>query len=191
MRARRPGGESKWLWIVTIVAVALGALAYLNRPDRPGESADDPAAAPSTTAQPSVTPTERTRRKKKPPVAESDLPEPVQLPSGLPMPPGLGGDGSGKSLPRTAYRIAITSTKPLYRVQYIIPTSDDQQYGEDNGVGNSWTHTTKVWGRPDYGAAFVHALWPGVEVTCVVTVGGRVVERRTIVGPYGAMWCQG
>ena len=24
-----------------------------------------------------------------------------------------------------------------------------------------------------------------------VSVGGRVVERRTIVGPYGAMWCQG
>ncbi|HVK30362.1 MAG TPA: hypothetical protein VM575_18630 [Nocardioides sp.] len=190
MRARRPGGESKWLWIVTIVAVALGALAYLNRPDSPDDSADDPTAAPSTTAEPTATATPR-KRKKKPPVTEDDLPEPVQLPSGLPMPPGLGGSGNGKSLPRTAYRIHITSAKPLYRVQYIIPTSDDQQYGEDNGVGTTWTHDTKVWGRPDYGAAFVHALWPGVEVTCVVTVGKRVVERRTIVGPYGAMWCQG
>lgn len=190
MRARRPGGESKWLWIVTIVAVTLGALAYLNRPDPPSDSADDPTAAPSTTttAEPSATPAPRKRRKK--PAAE-ETPEAVQLPSGLPMPPGLGGSGSGESLPRTAYRISITSTKPLYRVQYIIPTSDKQQYGEDNGVGNTWTHSTTVWGRPDYGAAFVHAVWPGVEVTCVVTVGRRVVERRTIIGPYGAMWCQG
>lgn len=188
MRARRPGGESKWLWIVTIVAVALGALAYLNRPGPPSDSADDPVAAPSTTAEPSATPTPRKRKKK--PAAE-ETPEAVQLPSGLPTPPGLGGSGSGESLPRTAYRITITSTKPLYRVQYIIPTSDKQQYGEDNGVGNTWAHSTTVWGRPDYGAAFVHAVWPGVEVTCVVSVGRRVVERRTIIGPYGAMWCQG
>ncbi|QSR25108.1 hypothetical protein CFH99_05675 [Nocardioides aromaticivorans] len=188
MRARRPGGESKWLWIVTIVAVAVGALAFLNRPDPPDESADDPAAAPSATPEPSATPTPRQRRKK---AEAEETPEAVDLPSGLPMPPGLGGSGSGKSLPRTAYQIKITSAKPMYRVQYIIPTSDDQQYGEDNGVGTSWVHNTTVWGRPDYGAAFVHALWPGVEVTCVVSVGGRVVERRTIVGPYGAMWCQG
>lgn len=188
MRARRPGGESKWLWIVTIVAVALGALAYLNRPDSPDSAVDDPTATPSTTAEPTDTATPRKRKKK---AADEESPGAVQLPSNLEVPPGLGGAGNGTSLPRTPYQIRITSTKPLYRVQYIIPTSDDQQYGEDNGVGPTWTHTTRVWGRPDYGAAFVHALWPGVEVTCVVTVGKRVVERRTIVGPYGAMWCQG
>lgn len=174
---------------MTIVAVALGALAFFNRPDSNDRSAEDPAAAPSTTAEPTATPTPHKRRKK--PAPTEATPEAVQLPAGLPMPPGLGGSGNGKSLPRTAYQIKITSAKPMYRVQYIIPTSDDQQYGEDNDVGTTWTHNTKVWGRPDYGAAFVHALWPGVEVTCVVTVGGRVVERRTIVGPYGAMWCQG
>ncbi|HWJ11140.1 MAG TPA: hypothetical protein VNS46_17305 [Nocardioides sp.] len=189
MRARRPGGESRGLAIVAIVAVLLGVLAYLNRPGPPDESADDPAAAPSTSATATPSPAQRKRPKAK--ATEEEIPGTLQLPSGLQMPPGLGGSGSGESLPRKAYQIKITSTKPLYRVQYIIPTSDDQQYGEDNGVGNSWTHTTKVWGNPDYGAAFVHALWPGVEVSCVVTVGGRVVERRTIVGPYGAMWCQG
>ncbi|HWJ11983.1 MAG TPA: hypothetical protein VNS46_21550 [Nocardioides sp.] len=189
MRARRPGGESRGLAIVAIVAVLLGVLAYLNRPGEPSESADDPAAAPSATATATATPGQRKRPKARA-KAQEETPT-LQLPADLPVPSGLGGSGSGKSLPRTAYQIRITSTKPLYRVQYIIPTSDDQQYGEDNGVGNSWTHTTKVWGHPDYGAAFVHALWPGVEVSCVVTVGGRVVERRTIIGPYGAMWCQG
>lgn len=195
MRARKPGGESRWIWFITIIAVGLGIFAFVTRPGPTPDTATDPTRRPDATAMP--TPTPRPSR----PAEASTTAEPVEatapdagalnLPAGVALPAGLGGKGSGRSLPRTTLKIRVLSTQPLYRVSYIIPTSDDQRYGQDDGVGNSWSHTTRVWGKPDYAAVFVQAFWPGVKVTCVITVGGRETERRTIVGPQGAMWCQG
>lgn len=197
MRARRPGGESKWVWFITIVAVAVGVLAFLTRPGTSPESATDPGDRPSASGTTTPTPSARPKPRR----SASPSAEPVEdvqpdagsldLPDGVQLPAGLGGSGSGRSLPRTTLKIRVVSSQPLYRVSYIIPTSDDERYGQDDGVGNTWSHTTRVWGRPDYAAVFVQAFWPGVKVTCVITVGGRETERRTIVGPQGAMWCQG
>lgn len=195
MRARQPGGESRWIWFITIIAVGLGIFAFITRPGPTTESATDPTERPSASASPTPTPTPRPAPRES---ATNELVEATQpdagslgLPAGVALPAGLGGSGSGRSLPRTTLKIRVFSTQPLYRVSYIIPTSDDQRYGQDDGVGSTWSHTTRVWGKPDYAAVFVQAFWPGVKVTCVITVGGRETERRTIIGPQGAMWCQG
>lgn len=192
MRGGRPGGENRWAWLVVAAVLALSILAFVNRPG-PTESraTDRTEATPSaeaTSTPASASPSARPRRTPSP-SAEQPSAAGVDLPENVPA--GLGGSGNGRSLTRAALSIRITSTSPLHKVSYIIPTSDGQQYGEDDGVGTSWSHRTKVWGKPDYAAVFVHALYPGVKVTCVITVNGRETERRTIIGPYGAMWCQG
>ncbi|MEV5001520.1 hypothetical protein [Nocardioides sp. LML1-1-1.1] len=197
MRALKPGGESRWIWFITIIAVGLGIFAFITRPGPTPDSATDPTDRPAATAMPSPSPrpSERPTQDTSPSVEPVEATQPdaasLGLPDGVALPAGLGGSGSGRSLPRTTLKIRVFSTEPLYRVSYIIPTSDDQRYGQDDGVGSSWSHTTRVWGKPDYAAVFVQAFWPGVKVTCVITVGGRETERRTIIGPQGAMWCQG
>lgn len=197
MTDRRSGGESRWLWVAAGLAVVLGVLAFLNRPQPTDSSASDPTGRPSASASPSESAAPERRRKRPRAEAASEAAtvdpgalEGLGLPPGM-QPPGLGGSGSAKSLPRADLVIRITSAQPVHHVSYIIPTSDREQYGKDTSAGRTWTYRTKVWGRPDYAAVFVRGLYPGVEVTCVITVDGRVTERRTIIGPHSAMWCQG
>lgn len=193
MSVGRPGGESKWVWLVVVLAVLLGVVAFLNRP-APTESAADPSRRQTTSETPSATPaTEKARKKPRAtasPTVDPAAVEGLGLPAGV-QPPGLGGSGTGKSLPRAKLTVRITSDQPVHHVSYIIPTSDREQYGKDTNAGRTWTYQTTVWGRPDYAAVFVRGLYPGVKVTCVITVNGRETERRTIIGPYSAMWCQG
>lgn len=196
----KPGGLGDG-WRLLLIVVALAAVVTVSlmarpepKPDATDRGIDDPP--PSTTEPasdpapaPAPSPTEES-----PIVDEDDLAEDLfggELPSGVSLPQGLGGSGSGKSLPRKDLVIEISSDQPVHRVSYLIPTSDDERAGRDESVGKTWTHRTKVWGKPDYAAVFVHAIYPGVSVTCTIKVEGRVTERRTIVGPYAAMWCQG
>lgn len=199
MMGGRFGGENRWAWLVVGAVVLVSVLVYLNRP-APSESiaTDRTRPAPSAETSSAQVPTGLSAEESASPDAAAapdpsptSLPElDLKLPEGV-VPPGLGGSGEGWSLSRATISIRITSTSPLHKISYIIPTSDDSPYGEENGVGTTWSHRTKVWGKPDYAAVFVHALYPGVKVSCVITVNGRVTERRTIVGPYAAMWCQG
>lgn len=183
------------MWLVVVLAVLLGVVAFLNRP-APTESAADPSRRQTASDSPSASPTAEKKRKKPretPSASVTADPAAVEglgLPAGV-QPPGLGGSGTGKSLPRAKLTIRITSDQPVHHVSYIIPTSDREQYGKDTNAGRTWTYQTTVWGRPDYAAVFVRGLYPGVKVTCVITVNGRETERRTIIGPYSAMWCQG
>lgn len=107
------------------------------------------------------------------------------------LPPSYAGDGTSSSIPAHTLRITVTSAESIHKVGYQVPTSSSHRSGIDDGVGASWGLTTKVYGRPDYARVFLQAGPSGAAITCTITVDGRVTERRSTEGPYGATMCQG
>ena len=72
-----------------------------------------------------------------------------------------------------------------------MPTSLRNQSGIDKNVGKSWHLTTTAYGDPDYAQIFLQAGARGYPITCVITIDGKVTERRATEGPYGQTMCQG
>ncbi len=105
--------------------------------------------------------------------------------------PGLSGSGGTRSLRPRVIRLTATSTEPIGVVGYFIPTSRDRSGGTAQGVGRSWSLTTRVYGSPDYAQMFLQAGPSGAAITCTITVDGKVTERRSSSGPYGQLFCQG
>ena len=106
--------------------------------------------------------------------------------------PGNGASGASQSLPRHTVTVRLTAAGPvLGSVAYVIPTSPDHETGNTFVQGRTWTLTTTVYGNPKYAAVFGQGDYRGRAATCEITVDGKLTERRSTKGPYGAMWCVG
>jgi hypothetical protein len=105
--------------------------------------------------------------------------------------PGLTGDGLSTGVPELALLITVSSREPIRTVGYQVPTSRRHPHGVVRGVGTRWSLRTTVYGNPDYARVFLQAGPSGAAITCTVQVEGRVTERRSTEGPYGATMCQG
>jgi hypothetical protein len=185
--------EGTW-FVVLVAVVVLGSVLawYVGSRDDAGGSAhatDRPTNQSPETAGP--------KRKKKAkgdasaePQAATDAPGAGWAGNGE-LPPGLGGDGGGVDIPRFALRVTVTSSEAIRTVGLQVPTSDSHKSRVYQGVGTSWSVQTRVYGKPDYARVFLQAGPSGAAITCVITVDGRVTERRSTSGPYGATMCQG
>lgn len=105
--------------------------------------------------------------------------------------PGLTGKGGSASLPKIRVRLEVYSSEPIGIVGYQVPTSLTDPSGTVKGVGTRWSLTTIAYGNPDYARLFFGAGPTGTPVTCVITINGKVTERRSTEGPYGQTMCQG
>ncbi|WP_182379588.1 hypothetical protein [Nocardioides sp. WS12] len=163
-------------------------------PGSPERAVDD--ARPRTGDDLTTLPTEPaapTKSKKAVPAADTDA-LPLALQSnfpGLGAPPGISGDSDVFSLPKHKLTIRLSAPSALGPIAYVIPTSMEHSQGTLVENGRTWSLTTTVYGNPDYAVVFVQAGPGGQPESCVITVDGRVTERRSTEGPYGAMWCQG
>ncbi|MDQ6523585.1 hypothetical protein RB608_08250 [Nocardioides sp. LHD-245] len=146
-----------------------------------------PSEVPSTSATPS-------------PTADPTGAAPRSAPSGFAagtgtLPPlsmpGLTGKGGSASLPKIRVRLEVFSKSPIGIVGYQVPTSLTDPSGTVKGVGTRWSLTTIAYGNPDYARLFFGAGPSGTPVTCVITINGKVTERRSTEGPYGQTMCQG
>ena len=114
----------------------------------------------------------------------------VTLPP-LAPPPGLAGHGGSVGLPKIHLKLEVFSEQPIGIVGWQVPTNPDTPSGISRGVGTHWSKTIIAYGRPDYARLFFGAGPTGKPVTCVITVNGKVTERRSTEGPYGQTMCQG
>ncbi len=196
-----PGGRGGRVGLVVVVVsliVIVGS--FLLRPDGPDSgSASDARASDPATTESSASPTaEPTKRRKRPAATPSDASGgPEGLPGGggsfppLDGPAGFGGTGGGVSLKKQNIHLQVFSSQPIGVIGYQVPTSLDKPSGTVSGVGTSWSLRTVAYGKPDYARLFFRAGPSGAAITCVITVNGRVTERRSTSGPYGATMCQG
>lgn len=194
MRALRPGGESRTfvLFASVIILVIVGSFLFL-RPGSP-ESAIDPDAgsqdessAVPTPPEPSASPTGT--------AASGGTTEAADLFGGhtgnLGVPPGMQGNGDYTQLPKHTLTVRVSTAGQLGTVAWIIPTSVENERGAVKVLDNTWSLTTTVYGNPDYAVVFAQQGRVDQPTTCVVTVDGRVTERRSTKGAYSAMWCEG
>ncbi|MGA8986905.1 hypothetical protein [Aeromicrobium sp.] len=105
--------------------------------------------------------------------------------------PGLGGEGGVKNLPSHRLTLSVTSNAPIGTVGYLVPTSTDKSHGVVRDVDTSWSLSTTVYGRPDYGQIFTQAGAQGVRITCTITVDGKLTDQRSAQGTYSQGFCQG
>ena len=104
----------------------------------------------------------------------------------------MGGAGMTDSLPKHTLTVRLTAEGPILgSVAYVIPTSREHESGKTFVKARTWSLTTTVYGNPKYAAVFGQGDYRGNRVSCVVTVDGKVTDRRSTEGPYGAMWCVG
>jgi hypothetical protein len=177
--------------LVGALAIIVIVGSFLLRPGTPESAVDDNRPDAGSEATPTETPAPKARRKKPRQVtAGPEAGMDGQFP-GLGTPPGLGGSGRTDSLPAHRLTIRLSSPNPIGWTGYIIPTSTEHPRGSAMVSGGSWSLTTTVYGRPDYGVVFLQAGADGRPATCTITVDGRVTERRSTRGPYGTVWCQG
>jgi hypothetical protein len=104
---------------------------------------------------------------------------------------GLRGHSWARSIPRHDVVLTLRSSHKLPFVIYNIPTSRDHPGGQSTDLGNTWSLSTTVYGKPDYAQLFTRAGPMGYPITCKITVDGRVTAEVTSGGPYGKIFCQG
>lgn len=166
--------------VVTVVTTLLVLSAvgwyFLRMPDEPVGAEGATISAPADDAA-----AERALRKK-----ARELARPAKI-SGK---PGLTGEGFSRGVKGLDLRITVTSSAPIGTIGYLIPTSQDKATGTVS-AGTSWSLRTQVFGPGDHAQVFFQAGPSGAPITCVITVEGKVTERRSTVGPYGQTMCQG
>lgn len=189
VQALRPGGESRVFYILAAIAVLVLIVAFLVLRPGPPESAIDRNQPPptDTTSAPEPEASERASGDDAPSGADSSQTSFPGLGTQL---GGLEGKGSNSSLEPHRLTVRLFSSGPVGHVVYIIPTSKNDR-GSTVVTASSWSMSTTVYGPPDYAAVFGQGAHDGRTVTCEITVDGKVTERRTTKGPYGAMWCVG
>ncbi len=182
------------------MALGVALLAWVLIPMVTSDTASADAASPSAGQDPSLgSPysSDDGRAESDEPTRPSDASVTEQVEQGLAT-FGAGGSGAGlaggggvANQPSHTVTLSMTSEAPLGTVGYIIPTSLRDNYGVRKNVGRSFSVTTTAYGEPDYAQGFAQAGQRGFPVTCTITVDGRVTERQTTAGPYGALFCQG
>ncbi|KRA31212.1 hypothetical protein ASD81_17250 [Nocardioides sp. Root614] len=180
-----------FIWAAILVMVTVGVIVLL-RPDSPERAIDDgrPRAGEDVT----TLATEQATTKKKPKIIESsELPAAFgnNFPGLGVQPGGIRGNGASYSAEKHEVTIRWRARHPLGLVAYIVPTSTNNSQGSHVENSNSWSMSTVAFGNPDYAVAFVQARADGQPVTCEILIDGRVTDRRSTVGPYGSVWCQG
>lgn len=103
--------------------------------------------------------------------------------------PQIPGGFTFAPIPSHSLVLTVTSTVPIGRLGYVIPTSEGHSYGDIKGVGEHWTLTTKVYGRPYYAALFIAAGSGGAAVTCSISIDGVVKDTKTARGNFGQQVC--
>jgi hypothetical protein len=186
--------------VVSVIVIVGSFLLRSGGSDGDGSTdhaVDVPTGTTSTpTAQPAALP-----RAPRSGATDSASGKPTDLPSGfpgegltlppLPPLPGLAGHGGSVGLPRIHVKLEVFSAQPIGIVGWQVPTNPDTPSGVSRGVGKHWSKTIIAYGRPDYARLFFGAGPSGTPVTCVITVDGKVTERRSTDGPYGRTMCQG
>lgn len=192
-----------WIALIASVIVIVFSVVFGSklRGDEDDGSAYEPPRTPSASATPSITPpsSEPTATASTPDQEWSAPAMPTEVPSGfssvgvapLPALPGLQGKGGNASLPKIRVRLEVSSSKPIGVVGYQVPTSLTHPSGTIRDVGTHWSLDTIAYGQPDYARLFFSAGPGGEPVTCVITINGKVTERRSTDGPYGRTMCQG
>lgn len=175
--------------VVAGIAIVVIVVSFMLRPgqsehatdttDRPSDSATSDAPEPAAK--------EKHRKKHRKADAAAILSKGQSQFGDL---PGWGGEGRNMNLPKHTLTLTLTSPGSVGFTAWIIPTASPDK-GTHQTTSSSWSMTTTVYGKPDYAAVFAQADSHGTPVTCTITVDGRVTERRTTQGPYGAMWCKG
>jgi hypothetical protein len=94
-----------------------------------------------------------------------------------------------RGAPTHRLTMSVTSSKPIPRIGYFVPTSLDASTGDITHLGSSWSKTTLVTGRPDYAVLFVQADPSGTPQTCRIVIDGVVKSVKTTHGPYGRQVC--
>ncbi len=185
--------ESAWLAGLVVVVVVGSLLAwYVGSRDDDTERATDR----STAQEPTTTEPERPKRRKKQQRTAATA-EATDVAAGAgwagngELPPGLRGDGLDVRMRTFTLRVSVSSSEPIRTIGLQVPTSEQHKERIYRGVGTSWGVRTTVYGNPDYARVFLQAGPSGAPITCVVSVDGRVTERRSTSGPYGATMCQG
>lgn len=184
--------EATW-FVVLIAVVVLGSLVAWYVGSRGDDGGDHHATDRTTQASETAEPKRRKKRKNDAsaePQAATDAPGAGWAGNGE-LPPGLGGDGGGVDIPRFTLRVSVTSSEAIRTIGLQVPTSEGHKSRVYKGVGTSWSVRTRVYGKPDYARVFLQAGPSGAAITCVISVDGRVTERRSTDGPYGATMCQG
>lgn len=183
--------ESVWLAVlVAVVVIGTGLAWYVGSRDGDDEHATDGSVAESTeTAEPKRQ--KRAKQRKTASPASTDVPDGAGWAGNGELPPGLGGEGGGVDIRRFTLRVSVTSSEAIRTIGLQVPTSDGHKSKVYKGIGTSWSVRTRVYGKPDYARVFLQAGPSGAAITCVISVDGRVTERRSTDGPYGATMCQG
>ncbi|MFD0807371.1 hypothetical protein ACFQ0K_14865 [Nocardioides caeni] len=180
-----------------ISVLVIAGTFLLRNPGEDSETAIDSARPAEPTASASIDPTQRARRARPAPsdgtatsVPDAGDAVAADFP-GLGEPNGISGEGRNYSLTEHTMTIQLSSPNPLGLVAYLIPASTENPRGKAVVEARTWSLTTTVYGKPKYGAVYVQAGYDGRPATCVITIDGKVTERRSTKGPYGAMWCLG
>lgn len=189
VQALRPGGESRVFYILAATAVLVLIVAFLVLRPGPPESAIDRTQPRETESSTTPEPEARERTSRDAASGDADSSQ-TSFPGLGTQLGGLQGKGSNSSLEPHRLTVRLSSSGPVGHVVYIIPTSKNDR-GSTLVTASSWSLTTTVYGPPDYAAVFGQGAHDGRAVTCEITVDGKVTERRTTKGPYGAMWCVG
>ncbi|MCZ4497509.1 MAG: hypothetical protein JWQ74_62 [Marmoricola sp.] len=105
--------------------------------------------------------------------------------------PGIQGGSVYNSASKHRIDLRVTSEEPIGTVGYVVPTSLKKSRGVAKNVGRSWSLTTYGYGDPKYAELFLQAGARGFPITCVIKIDGKVTERRSTDGPYGALICVG
>ncbi|GAA3661096.1 hypothetical protein GCM10022237_21220 [Nocardioides ginsengisoli] len=185
--------------VVSVIVIVASFLLRSGGSDGDGSTdhaVDVPTGTTTTpTAQPAALPRAPRSGATTPGDTSTDLPpgfpgEGLTLPP-LAPPPGLAGKGGSVGLPKIHVKLEVFSAQPIGIVGWQVPTNPDTPTGVSRGVGTRWSKTIIAYGRPDYARLFFGAGPSGTPVTCVITVNGKVTERRSTDGPYGRTMCQG
>ena len=192
MRALRPGGESRTfiLFASVIVIVIVGSFLFL-RPGSPESAVDPDTGAKDEQTLPTDVPSAEPSAS----ATASGTADATGLfgghTGGLGVPPGLQGAGDYSQLPKHHLTVTMSTKGVLGTVAWIIPTSVENHEGTAVVRSGSWSLSTTVYGNPDYAVVFAQQGRVDQPTTCVITVDGRVTERRSTKGAYSAMWCEG
>jgi len=187
--------NARYIATAVVVLAFIFALVAFVRIDSGGDSGGPSSVAGGLSGSPFPTPS-------------ADLPTGTARPSASTSPSG---DSSVTGLPKTLPRVTLTpgepggftyanlpshqlvlsasAAVPVRAVGYLIPTSKDHPYGKVTGLGDRWSLTTSVYGKPDYAALFIQAGRAGVPVSCTITIDGRVASAKTTSGAYGRALC--
>ncbi|MGN6722570.1 MAG: hypothetical protein ACTHJM_08160 [Marmoricola sp.] len=173
----------RWLYPLLAVATVVVAIALVTALLTSGGGARNTGAAPlptPTATAPTPTPT------------PTPSPSPTnRLGAGIPTLTPAGGWGLADPAARHTLLIELVSSRPVYvQSGWRAPTSPDKG-GVYKGRTTDWSHSTTVYGAPQYVVFYTYYGGAEAPVTCRVFVDGSLRTSKTSTGRYGGVMCVG